>query len=161
LRRYCCNCSINSFSICKVVPSTHLTWYNTIRDNALHMHTQHLSVDWNRGATSCLERYMQRDMLCLCVCNNHPYNQSNAVHSCGHCYHNYKCSLVIVSTLVSCAGLKAVESFLETCQCQGCGAGAQAILNGWSRSQRLGKSCSFQWKKNFLVWGCGFFLVMS
>jgi len=55
-------------------------------------------------------------------------------------------------------GLKAVESFLETCQCQGCGAGAQAILNGWSRSQRLGKSCSFQWKKNYLVWGCRFFL---
>ena len=25
--------------------ATHLTWYNTVRDNALHMHTQHLSVD--------------------------------------------------------------------------------------------------------------------
>ena len=46
-------------------------------------------------------------------------------------------------------GLKAVKSFLETCQCQGCGAGAKAILNGWSWSQRLGKSCSFQRKKFF------------
>jgi len=55
-------------------------------------------------------------------------------------------------------GQKAVESFLETCQCQVCGAGPKAILNGWSWSQRLGKSCSFQWKKIFLVWGCGFFL---
>jgi len=54
---------------------------------------------------------MQRDMLCLCVCNNHPYNQWNAVHSCGHCYHNYKCSLVIVSTLVSCAGSESCRIF--------------------------------------------------
>jgi len=55
-------------------------------------------------------------------------------------------------------GLKAVVSFLETCQCQGCGAGAKAICNGWSRSKILGKSCSFQWKKkSFWFGGADFF----
>jgi len=40
---------------------------NTLRDNTVHTHTQHKSMDWNRGAAACLERYVQRDMLYPCV----------------------------------------------------------------------------------------------
>jgi len=35
--------------------------YNTLRDKTSHAHTQHWSMDWNRGAATCLERYVQRD----------------------------------------------------------------------------------------------------
>jgi len=59
--------SISSHPIWKVMPSRHLTEYNTLRDNALHMRTQHWSIHWKRGAAACLERYVQRHMLCLCV----------------------------------------------------------------------------------------------
>ena len=59
-----CDWSINSHSIRKVMPSRHHTEYNAFRDNVLHTHTQHWSIDWNRDAAACLERYVQRDMLC-------------------------------------------------------------------------------------------------
>jgi len=55
------NWSINTLSIWKVMPSRHITKYNALRDDALHKHTQHLSVD----GTATVVR--QRDMLCLCV----------------------------------------------------------------------------------------------
>ena len=44
----------NNSSIWKVMsmPSKHYTEYNTLRDNALHTHTQHWSMDWNHGAVA-------------------------------------------------------------------------------------------------------------
>jgi len=47
--------------------------------------------------------------------NNHLYDLSNVASSCGRCYDNFKCSLVIVSTFV--LHLTGVEAFLETSQC--------------------------------------------
>ena len=51
-RRDFYDCSINNSSIWKVMPmpSRHYTEYNTLRDSALHTHTQHWSINWNRGA---------------------------------------------------------------------------------------------------------------
>jgi len=39
----------------------HVDECNTLRDKTSHRHTQHWSMDWNRGAAACLERYVQRD----------------------------------------------------------------------------------------------------
>jgi len=66
-RRDFCDWFISSHSIWKVMPFIHFTECYTLRDNALHTHTQHWSIDWNRGVTACLERYVQRDMLCPSV----------------------------------------------------------------------------------------------
>ena len=67
-RRDFCDWSLSSHSILKVMPFRHLTEYNTLRDKALHTHIQHWSIDWNRGAAACLERfYVQSDVLWPCV----------------------------------------------------------------------------------------------
>jgi len=68
-RRYFCDWSISSHFIWKVMPSRHVTEYNTRRDNVVHKHTQLWSIDWNRGtATSaCRECYVQHDKPCPCV----------------------------------------------------------------------------------------------
>jgi len=66
-RRDYCEWSISSHSIWKVMPFRHPTEYNILRDNALHTHTQHWSIDCKRGEAAGLERYVQRDMLCPCV----------------------------------------------------------------------------------------------
>jgi len=44
------------------MPSTHLTEYNTLRDNALHTHTQNRSIDGHRCAVACLDSNVQRNM---------------------------------------------------------------------------------------------------
>ena len=62
-----CAWSISSHSVWKVIPSRHLTEYNTLRNNALHRNTQHWSIDWNPGAAAYLERYVHYDMRCPCV----------------------------------------------------------------------------------------------
>ena len=38
---------------------------STLRHNALHSHTRHWSTDWNSGGATCIECYVQPDMLCL------------------------------------------------------------------------------------------------
>ena len=53
-------------SIWRIIPSRHLTEYNTLRDNVPHKHTQHWLIDWNRGAAACLERYFQHKP-CPCM----------------------------------------------------------------------------------------------
>ena len=102
-----------SHSVCKVIPSRHLTRYNALRDEALHMHIQHWSVGWNHGAATYLEL-----MFNVMICFAHEWQSSlqlDVLLSCGHCYHNSKHSLVIVMMLVLL--MKAVKSFLETSQC--------------------------------------------
>ena len=61
--------SISSHSIRKVMPSRHLTEYSTLRDNARHKHTQHWSIDWNRSAAACLERYERSTYVIPVVCD--------------------------------------------------------------------------------------------
>jgi len=65
----------------------HVNEYNTLGGNTLHTHTQLWSMDWNRGAAACLERYVQRDMLHPCVTWESSL-QSNVARSCGRCYDN-------------------------------------------------------------------------
>ena len=48
--------------------------------------------------------------------NNRIYDELNVPCSCSRCYHNPKCSLVIMSTLV--LRLKADESFQKTSRCK-------------------------------------------
>ena len=52
-----CGWSISSHSIWKVMPSRHLTGYNILRDTVVHTHTQHWSIDWNRGTTQGCQIY--------------------------------------------------------------------------------------------------------
>jgi len=66
-RREFCVWFISSRSIFKVMPSRHLTEYNTLKDNVLHTQTHHWSIDWNCGAAACIERYDQHNKPCPCV----------------------------------------------------------------------------------------------
>jgi len=68
-RRDFCDWSTSNHSILKVMPSKHLTEYNTLRDNVVHKHTLHWSIDWNGGTVTaaCRERYVQHDKPCPCV----------------------------------------------------------------------------------------------
>ena len=50
----------------RVMPSSHVTEYNTLRDNVLHKYTQHWSIDWNPAEAACLERYVQHKPLFAC-----------------------------------------------------------------------------------------------
>ena len=110
--RYFSNWSTNS---AKAMPSRYLTKYNTLRDNPFHMHTLNTN-EWTETVVLWLALSIMFKVICYApVWCSHLYLCSNVVCSCSRCYHNTKSSLVIVNTLV--LGLEAVESFMETRQC--------------------------------------------
>ena len=122
--------SINSSSTWKLMPSRHLIKYNTLRDDALHIHTQLTLINRLKPRCSRVPWAWSSSQYAMPVCDVRIISTNNQMLRAirGRCYRNSIHSLVIVSTLA--LRLKASEFFLETVATSPLALNVQFTTNG-------------------------------